>query len=85
MTRKHYEAAAEIVRNSGYPNENVIKAFIVFFQDDNARFDEQRFYDDCVGITGVRGGSVPPTPNQKARETANEHFRNSRKILKGIK
>ncbi len=56
MTRKHYEKAAEIAANMPYPNENVIEAFTIFFQNDNPRFDKDRFYQAATGETGPRGG-----------------------------
>ena len=48
MTRKHYEKAAEIVRQiPGVQRTTTLDAFVEFFSDDNPRFDRVRFTDAC--------------------------------------
>jgi hypothetical protein len=48
-TRKDFERAAEIVRDSTSPI-TVCKAFIAFFRADNPRFDAGRFMVACGAI-----------------------------------
>jgi hypothetical protein len=56
-TRKDYERAAKIVRsvkNQHLPTDEcngpnlVREAFVMFFQEDNPRFDADRFREACV-------------------------------------
>lgn len=48
MTKKDYERAAEIIRQSvpkkgETVEEAIIATFIIFFHEDNPRFDAERF------------------------------------------
>lgn len=51
MTKKNYIKASELVKKIRIHNpmdaQVVEKTFVNFFQDDNPRFDEQRFISAC--------------------------------------
>ncbi len=61
MTRKNYEAAAEIIR--GYHKAGVVPpeigraqaAFLRLFKGDNPRFDENRFFKACRPVAQSDG------------------------------
>jgi hypothetical protein len=51
-TRKHFQAAAEIVQDLVKEGKNreaaeVADAFVVFFRNDNPRFDKFKFIQAC--------------------------------------
>ncbi len=47
MTRKNYEAAAAIVRETPENPYTVQEAFVTLFTNDNPRFDAARFRAAC--------------------------------------
>jgi len=49
MTRKDYIKIANIIRKTeAYENEHFFHELIDMFQDDNPRFDMQRFINACI-------------------------------------
>lgn len=65
MTRKDYESAVRLIRKAAvdsnddpYLISNLTLTFAEFFQNDNPRFDRERFVDAAYGQTGIRGGKV---------------------------
>ena len=49
MTKKNFEAAAELVRvRDGAEARAAMEAFVELFRDDNPRFDVERFKKACV-------------------------------------
>jgi len=54
ITRKDYERAARYVRKTyskeeaGSCRASVVRAFIVFFSEDNSRFNVERFRAACI-------------------------------------
>jgi hypothetical protein len=56
MTRKHFQAIAEAIRqniNDAVTRRAVAQALIPALQQANANFNVQRFIDACVGAGGV--------------------------------
>jgi hypothetical protein len=51
LSRKHYQAIADIIRTRGTSNENQVENIksdlAEYFQEDNPRFDKERFWKAC--------------------------------------
>jgi hypothetical protein len=63
MTRKDYERAAVLIQSAHEIAQDetekacaraLVHAFVLFFQDDNPRFDEARFRRACAHGANVR-------------------------------
>ena len=54
MSKQHYEALAQITNEVAYADHMdlptitiLIAKFAAYFEDDNPRFDKERFFDAC--------------------------------------
>ena len=54
LSRKHYQAIADIIRTRGTSNknqvENIKSDLAEYFQEDNPRFDKERFWKACEEV-----------------------------------
>lgn len=51
MTKKNYEAAAKLIRSGGKDKaekQRIACFFATFFQQDNVKFDRERFVNACL-------------------------------------
>ena len=57
MTRKHFEALANILKETEATNDTVIQ-MALYFEEVNSRFDPWKFYQACGKVGMIQKPSV---------------------------